>query len=127
MIISNVGAYAGTVFRAIDLGSPMTLGPNSILLKSELARLYLYYHFTSHIGKHQLDGIKGGSAQPKFNKTDFRSIRVIKPSTKVLTEFNRLIGSCENLCVNNEKSNRTLSSLRGIILPGLLSGEFMED
>lgn len=127
VIISNVGAYAGTVFRAVDLESPMTLGPNSILLKSELTRLYLYYHFTSHLGKHQLDGIKGGSAQPKFNKTDFRSLRILKPSIKILTEFNKLIGSFENLSANNEKSNRNLSNLRDVILPGLLSGEILED
>lgn len=123
VIISNVGAYAGTVFRAANLEAPMTLGPNSILLKSELARLFLFYHFSSALGQHQLDGIKSGSAQPKFNKTDFRSIKIIKPSEDVLTKFNRFVGSIEDVCANNEVSNGTLSKLRDFILPKLLSGE----
>ncbi len=35
VIISNVGANSGTVFRCPNLSTPMTLGPNSIVLKSD--------------------------------------------------------------------------------------------
>ena len=33
IVISNVGAYAGEVFIIPDLGKPMTLGPNAIVVK----------------------------------------------------------------------------------------------
>ncbi len=122
IVISNVGANAGTVFRVPDLEQPMTLGPNSILVKSDLTRLYLFYHFTSHYGQHQLDGIKSGSAQPKFNKTDFRSLNLLKPTDNVLIVFNKQINIIENICFNNDKSCKKLAKLRDTLLPKLLSG-----
>lgn len=76
VVISNVGANAGTVFRVPNLGQPMTLGPNSVLLKDLSVPDFWYYFFSSHEGKHALDGIIAGSAQPKFNKTDLRNLMV---------------------------------------------------
>lgn len=47
VIISNVGAYAGTVFRCPNLGRPMTLGPNAIVLKSQYNNFfYLFLEVT---------------------------------------------------------------------------------
>ena len=74
LIIANVGS-AGTCFLAPALGKPMTLGPNAILVKSEISD-YLYYYFNSPVGRHKLNSIIGGVAQPKFNKTDFRGLKI---------------------------------------------------
>ena len=43
IIISNVGEYAGTVFRVPTLKSPMTLGPNSIMVKFKEGNDFYYY------------------------------------------------------------------------------------
>ena len=67
IIISNVGAYSGTVFKCPKLNRPMTLGPNAIVLKSKFNNFF-YLIFKSPYGKFLLDGIISGSAQPKFNK-----------------------------------------------------------
>ncbi|MEM6830857.1 MAG: restriction endonuclease subunit S [Bacteroidota bacterium] len=75
VIISNVGAYSGTVFKCPRLNRPMTLGPNSIVLKSNTNNFFFLY-FKSPYGQFQLDGIISGSAQPKFNKSSFRKIEV---------------------------------------------------
>jgi type I restriction enzyme S subunit len=125
IVISNVGANAGTVFRVPDLGKPMTLGPNSIVIKSTICRLYLFYHFTSHFGQYQLDGIKGGSAQPKFNKTDFRSLNILKPTDDVLEVFNQHICGIELKCFSNDKNTQKLVELRDTLRPKLLSGELI--
>ena len=49
LIMSNVG-YPGIVFLAPDLNKPMTLGPNSILIRPDkkiALSKYLFYYFQS--------------------------------------------------------------------------------
>ncbi len=79
IIISNVGAYAGTVFFAPKLNRPMTLGPNAVLLNFKNGNEFYYYWLKSPAGKFSLEGIISGSAQPKFNKTSFRVMEIPVP------------------------------------------------
>lgn len=74
IIISNVGDV-GSVFLCPKLDGRMTLGNNIIMLrpKDDSLRYYLYIWFKYFQGQALIQGIKGGSAQPKFNKTDFCS------------------------------------------------------
>lgn len=79
IIISNVGANVGTVFKAPFLKCNMTLAPNSILVKFNGDNDYFYYYFKSKFGQHKLKSILSGSAQPKFNKTDFKNLEIEVP------------------------------------------------
>ena len=92
VIISNV-ADVGSVYLCPYLKEPMTLGSNVIMLKSENNQwscfMYLYFRFFK--GKDQLVEITTGSAQPKFNKTSFRSLSVEVPNLQLLIEFNELV------------------------------------
>ena len=58
VVIANVGANAGSVFRVPDLKQPMTLGPNAILVrpknKTPDVKRFLYFYFSSPIGQHQI-------------------------------------------------------------------------
>ena len=67
VIISNVGDV-GSVFLCPVLDRPMTLGNNIILLRPEndSLRYYLYIWFKHAQGQALIQGIKGGSAQPKI-------------------------------------------------------------
>jgi len=94
LIISNVGEYSGTLFRAPNLDIPMTLGPNSILMKFGESDDYMFYFLQGRVGKHLINTVKSGSANPKFNKTEFKKIEFIIPPiteqkaiAKVLTVF----------------------------------------
>lgn len=81
LIMSNVGE-PGIVFIVPNLGQPMTLGPNSILIrpnKGIATSKYLYYYFSSHKGNKQIDEISSGAAQKKFNKTTFRELEIPLP------------------------------------------------
>jgi type I restriction enzyme S subunit len=100
----------------------MTLGPNSIVLKSNFNN-YFYLLFKSTYGKFLLDGIISGSAQPKFNKTAFRDIQISFPSKDYLIEFENLIKSYFDKIDKNLAQIRTLSTLRDTLLPKLMSGE----
>lgn len=78
--ISNV-ADVGTVHRIPKIQQRMVLGNNQIFIKSNSQYLtdYLYVYFTSKYGQHNIESITSGSAQQKFNKTDFRSLRIPIP------------------------------------------------
>ena len=83
IIISNVGANLGTVFRCPKLDIPMTLGPNSIMIKSKISDDYLYYYFCSNTGQKNILSLVSGSAMPKFNKTDFKKLLIPVPDDTV--------------------------------------------
>jgi type I restriction enzyme S subunit len=120
VIISNVGDV-GSVYRCPDLDIPMTLGNNVILLNSNFNN-FLYQFFIGPLGQALIDGIKGGSAQPKFNKTDFKSQSILFPSKVILTEFERIDSLNRNKLESVKKNIETLTELRDRLLPELISG-----
>ena len=124
IIISNVGDV-GSVFLCPKLDKPMTLGNNIIMLRPEKDSLkyYLYIWFKYFQGKALIQGIKGGSAQPKFNKTDFKNIPLLLPPEEMLQRFHNIVCPIfETISCNNIENNR-LTCLRATLLPRLMSGE----
>lgn len=125
IIISNVGDV-GSVFLCPKLDLPMTLGNNIIMLRAETDSyldFYLYIWFKWSYGQELIQGIKGGSAQPKFNKTDFKGLPVILPSQQQLKEFNAAVTPVFNKISQNNQENIRLVQLRDTLLPKLMSGE----
>ena len=84
VIVANIGANAGTLFRVPELGQPITLGPNALVIKTNdfpnTSKEFLYYYLSSQEGQKKIRDIIASSAQPKFNKTDFRNIKLPYPS-----------------------------------------------
>lgn len=115
VVISNVGANAGTVFQVPDLGIPMTLGPNAVVLKTDgyktTSRDYLYYYFLSPIGQHQIQTILTGSAQPKFNKTDLRNLRMHFPVLAKQQVIAGILGALDDKVELNRRMNQTLEGM----------------
>ena len=124
IIISNVGDV-GSVFLCPKLEKPMTLGNNIILLrpKKDYLTFYLYMLFKGGIGQHLIDGVTGGSAQRKFNKTDFKSIKLMMPSVNILIKFDRIVKPIFSKIEENRDEISRLTSLRDTLLPKLMSGE----
>ena len=124
IIISNVGDV-GSVFLCPKLEKPMTLGNNIILLrpKKDYLTFYLYMLFKGGIGQHLIDGVTGGSAQRKFNKTDFKSIKLMMPSVNILIKFDRIVKPIFSKMEENRDEISRLTSLRDTLLPKLMSGE----
>lgn len=124
IIISNVGDV-GSVFLCPVLDAPMTLGNNIIMLKpqEEILRFYLFIWFKYSIGQGLIQGIKSGSAQPKFNKTDFKNLPTIVPPKELLLNFHSLVLPMFKTIEKNNSENRKLTCLRDVLLPRLMSGE----
>ena len=123
IIISNVGDV-GSVFLCPKLDKPMTLGNNIIMLRpnDDILKYYLYIWFKYSKGQYLIQGIKGGSAQPKFNKTDFRSMSILLPPTALLARFHETVMPFFGTIEQNRVENMRLSNLRDALLPCLMSG-----
>jgi type I restriction enzyme S subunit len=115
IIIANVGANAGTVFRTPDLGLPMTLGPNAILCRSNdenaLNNDFFFYWLVSPVGQQSLHSVIAGSAQPKFNKTDFRSLRMTLPSISTQRAIASILCALDDKIDLNRRMNETLEAV----------------
>lgn len=125
VIISNVGDV-GSVYLCPDLGMPMTLGNNVILLKSEndINENYFFYRlFKSDLGQHLLSTITSGSVQLKFNKTDFRNLKIIYPKENILKKYLEVDMTLESKIQLNNKESSRLFQLRDSLIPKLMSGE----
>ena len=124
IIISNVGDV-GSVFLCPKLDGRMTLGNNIIMLRPEDAHLryYLYIWFKYLQGQALIQGIKGGSAQPKFNKTDFKNTSVLIPPKDILTRFHEAVAPMFEMISQKQIETTHLADLRDTLLPKLMSGE----
>ena len=81
LILPNIGAI-GDVYLVPKLYEKMSLAPNLIMLRTSQNILYYYYLFLSSLGKKMLLNLSQSTAQPKFNKTQLRQLKVLEPTIK---------------------------------------------
>ena len=96
LILPNIGASIGKVFIVPNLNMPMTLAPNSVMIRldDECTKSWLYNVFSSPFGYDTLWSISSSTAQGKFNKTDFRKVFVpippIEEQSRIVTKIKEL-------------------------------------
>lgn len=108
IIISNVGANVGTVFRCPQLKLKMSLGPNAIMVKFKGCDDFYYYWLISHSGQQMLRSLVTGSAQPKFNKTNFREMKIPVPPMAVQEKIASILLAIDRKIDNNKAINHNL-------------------
>lgn len=93
IILANIGATLGTVFRVPNLGKPMSLGPNVLLVrfKNNINGEYFLNLINSDIGKCFIDSITTQTTQPKFNKTELRKLKILHPPINEQEQINKKI------------------------------------
>lgn len=121
VVISNV-ADVGSVHRVPKLNVPMVAGNNIIFLQSTNEALtdWLYWYFSSTYGQQQIESITSGSAQQKFNKTDFRNLYVPIVDEQFI---NNVLSPFLTMMDYNKQEISLLMKLRDTLLPKLLNGE----
>jgi type I restriction enzyme, S subunit len=108
LIINNVGANLGKVFIVPNLYKKMSIGPNCIIMKPSNSFLgeYLQIVMNSHYFQTMLRKIFGGAAQPKFNKTNFRSLMLpfidLDKQNEIVSEIKK-IEEIKNKLINNQQ------------------------
>ncbi|WP_104683448.1 restriction endonuclease subunit S [Helicobacter suis] len=81
VVMCNIGSV-GVCFKVPDLGQPMSLATNSILIRpcdSRLLSNFMFYFFKSKIFQKAITSITTQGAHPKFNKTDFKTLKIPLP------------------------------------------------
>lgn len=111
IIISNVGANVGTVFKCPNLPYKMSLAPNAITIKLKGDNDFYYYWFKSKIGQANIQALVTGSAQPKFNKTNFRSMYIPVPPLDVQCRIASILSSLDRKIELNNKINADLEEM----------------
>lgn len=100
VLVANVGAYAGLFCIMPKINMPATLGPNMYLLKTNSLMLnkFLYYLGNAKYVSEQLIMKATSSAQPKLNKEDVKTIRILIPPIKEQQEIvDYLDKKCEEI------------------------------
>ena len=114
LMLSNIGASIGKVFKVPHLDTPMSLAPNAIILRffNDITCDYFEYVFKSFVGQNYLQFLSGGAAMPKFNKTDLRSMIVPVPPIK---EQERIVESVKNTFIGIDDLDISYSGLANTI------------
>ena len=119
LILPNIGASIGKVFIVPKLDHLMTLGPNSILIRTidEITTKYLFSYFSSAWGWNLLQEISSSTAQGKFNKTELKEVLIPIPpydeQYRIIEKLNywfTLIDVLEENTYSLEESIRTIKS-----------------
>lgn len=92
LLLPNIGGV-GEVYIVPKLYDKMTLAPNAIIIRTDYCDKYYYYYFYSDAGFMSIKEISQSTAQPKFNKTDFKQIKVLLPP---LTEQKKIADFLDN-------------------------------
>lgn len=108
IIISNVGANVGTVFKCPKLKYKMSLAPNSIMVKFKGCDEFYYQWLKGHNGQQMLKSIVTGSAQPKFNKTNFKEMLVPVPPLETQKKIASILSALDDKIELNNKINENL-------------------
>jgi len=99
LIMSNVGE-PGKTFIVPELGKPMTLGPNSILIRpNELIAntKFLFYYFNSILGREAINRITSATTQSKFNKGSFRNLSIPLPPLLIQKRIAEILDAADAL------------------------------
>ena len=104
LILSNIGSI-GKVFIVPHLDRPMTLAPNSIMIRlpgnNEILKQFLYSFLKSPLGYESLMSITSGTAMAKLNKTDLKTIIVPLPplaeQKRIVEKLDQLLPLCDSM------------------------------
>ncbi len=101
--------------------SQMFMTPNTELVTST----FLIYFFRSHIGQHRLLANASQVGVPSIARpsSHLKSIRLILPGMGCLSEFDRISKNWLDTILANRMQIETLSNIRDMLLPKLLSGQ----
>ena len=110
IIISNVGANVGTVFRCPKLQYKMSLAPNAIMVKFKENDDFYFHWIRGYNGQQMLKSIITGSAQPKFNKTNFKEMVAPVPPIDEQDKIASILNSIDEKINLNKKINNNLAA-----------------
>ena len=128
LLLPNIGASVGDIYIVPVLYERMSLAPNSIIFKTKYLDRFYYYFFCSIFGREMLLGISGAAAQPKFNKTDFKQLRVVVPplpEQQVIADYlDAKTAEIDSLIADKQRQVELLREYRKSLISEAVTGKF---
>lgn len=126
LIMCNIGATVGTTFICPNLGKPMSIGPNSLLIRTPNNQFFNYY-LQNPSFKKKLRGIISKTTLEKFNKTQFKELTITFPSAQecnsIVATLDDLNAKCKVLQDNYTKTIALCDDLKQALLRKAFNGE----
>ena len=126
LIMCNIGATIGTTFICPDLGMPMSIGPNSLLIRTP-DNIFFNYYLQSPAFKKKLKGIIAKTTLEKFNKTQFKELVISFPEKqerkRVVSRLENLNAKSKALQENYEKTLTLCDDLKQSLLRKAFNGD----
>ena len=88
----------------------MSLAPNSVMVKFKENDDFYFHWLRGYNGQSMLKSIVTGSAQPKFNKTNFREMLVPVPPVEEQTKIANILNSIDEKIDLNNEINKNLAA-----------------
>lgn len=117
--ISCRGAASGKV---ILIPPKSTVSHNSLVLFSKNKSLAPYFIY-SLLKNIDMEQFVTGSAQPQLTVENLNSLSIIIPNNKELKNYNFIMSKIFELKFENKNNSKTLSQIRDLLLPKLMSGK----
>ena len=131
LMLSNIGASIGKVFKVPHLDTPMSLAPNAIILRffNDITCDYFEYVFKSFVGQNYLQFLSGGAAMPKFNKTDLRAMIVpvppIKEQERIVDSIDSVLSLIEQIESHKQNLSLQIDNIKSKILDLAIRGKLV--
>jgi type I restriction enzyme S subunit len=122
-VLISIRAPVGDVNRATEkcvVGRGVTA-----LRMQEYDNEFLYHLLKAN--KQNWGKYKSGTTFNSINKTDIQEFPVALPPSEEISSFNSLTSPMARIFKNNVEENKTLSNLRDILIPKLMSGDIRVD
>ncbi|MCE0721896.1 restriction endonuclease subunit S [Legionella resiliens] len=92
-------------------------------LERQCTQRFLKHFLISDTFQQQVDAFGGGSVLKHFGPTHLKGMRILIPSIEIQNAFSKLIESSDRLIRIGINESFTLSQIRDVLLPKLISGE----
>lgn len=119
IVLPNIGANIGEVYYIEPSDLPFAnnvLGPNAILLKTDEDNYFIFTSLNTDLFQNQLFENVGSSGQPKFNKTELKSIKLLIPSIEEQKKIGSYFRQLDHLITLHQQKCEELKKIKKFML-----------
>ena len=119
IVLPNIGANIGEVYFVEPSGLPYdnnVLGPNAILLKANEDTYFAFTALNNLTFQKQLFENVGSSGQPKFNKTELKSIQLYMPQNEEQVKIGQYFRKLDHLITLHQRKCDETKQLKKFML-----------
>ena len=102
---------------------PVSINQGFIAMKPKTGISNIFLLLWARVAREEIVSRANGSTFLEISKANFRPIPLIKPTAEVMQEFDQLARPLYEKVANCVRESRTLSQVRDLLLPRLISGK----